>query len=419
MPDRPNRELPLEEPERFAVRRFGERLRYELGQWIRVLPRHLHGGSAMARALAMPRPTCQRVLKTASTSGDGLEVLLRTPGPEGLTKFLEAIREHSQTPGCLAGAERVIEDFSELIAGLATSHSGLNRRIQTVGRDGDGVLCDEDANRLRADAFEANRSLARGSIEMQASYLIIRPLPEDGEWVEAFGIRQYVGIQSRSEGTVLGGLSFVDKGNAESGYLEQRPNPRRSDVIESQQRYAILPEFSSSPVPEFVHRRIGDDELRFIEPPGVDQPTLDVAVAYRWPVPQEHPVSKGDHKLHLYYTPELPTRKAFLHCYLHRTMAKNCLTYGFVHQRTNMWFDDENNPWLDQLDQRLAVEHLEDRLESVGQHKRLRQTDVVRTLFQRANWNQADFVGFRMEVDHPLWACRHTMRFEFDAPQDQ
>ncbi len=406
---------PLDEEERSLAKRVGERLRAELEQCLRALPVPLRGGAAMARELEVDRSTCQRVLQAARASGDGLEVLLQVPGTGGLSQFLEALRRYRGQPKGFRGADEAVASLAKLVQQVGGSQTTLTKRIRAIGAQGHSALTDETQRALREQAFEALSALTGGHIETQSNFLLLRPDPADAKRAQVIGARDMVGLQGRAGAPPVSGLFFA---RAHESLPEGQPRPVPFDPAETdaaEEGSTLLPEFCSDPLPEVVTRRVGDVSLELIEPPGETAPAIDVSLAYRLEPAILHPALQENRRLHLYYHCMIPTRRVLLHAYLHRDMARHCLTEAAVHQRSAELLSEEPDPWFDQLDQHLLIEILGSDLAATGLGASPRQQAVAARLFDLAGWSPQDFVGFRMVVDHPLWSCRYTMGFEFGA----
>lgn len=402
---------PLTAEERSAARRVGERLRSELVELVRQLPPENRGGAAMARELGVDRSTCQRVLSATRTSGDAVEVLLRVPGTEGLDRFVGAFAERGTAKELLRGAEESLVAFARLVEKLAGSRTALARRIEAVGSTSGERIGEEEEAAAREQVFEALRVLTGAWIDVQTNVLIVRPVPTDTRRVEVVGARDVVGLSGRSGAPPVAGLYFA-QAHQELPEGQPRPVPLSSDGAGAETS-TLLPEFSSDPLPEVVTREVGDVTLQLIEPPGTDAEPIDVALAHRLEPPILHPALQDDRRLDLYYHCVAPTRRTLLHAYLHRSLASRCLAEAQVHQRSVELRTESADPWFDQLEQRMVVEILGSDIAAAEKGASQRQTRLLEHLFRSVGWNPREFVGFRLALDHPLWACRYTMTFEF------
>ncbi len=416
----PKGSTPLDESEAAAARRVGERLRAELEPLIRSLPKQFRAGAAMSRELGIDRSTCQRVLQATRDASDGIDVLVRLPGVEGLRLFSEALDERGTKKLLISQVNEALESFSELIERLAGSQAALVRRIQAIGLAAGGALTQETEAAFREQAFEALAPLTGRQLETQCNFILMRPLPGDPKRAQVIGARDMVGLTGAPGAPPVSGLFFA---RAHESLPEGQPRPvplvTDGDQDSEEEGSTLLSEFCSQQMPKVSTRRVGDVTLELIEPPEPGSAPLDVALAYRLEPAILHPALQENRRLHLYYHCVVPTRRVLLHAYLHRSMAKRCLAEAFVHQRSVEALSDGPEPWFDRLDQRLVVEILGSDLGAAGTGASPRQERFLARLFQETDWSPSDFIGFRVRLDHPIWGCRYTLAFEFtdDSPE--
>ena len=406
---------PLDSEERAAARRVAERLRVELEQLVLSLPEHLRGGAAMSRELGVDRSTCQRVAQAVRHSGNPLEVLVRAPGIEGLRLITLALAKRGTASTLIVRANEALNAFARLIEKLAGSQAALVRRVQAVGAGGQDELGQAGEAALREQAFDAMALLTRRQLEVQSNVIVMRPLPEDPGRVQLVGARQMIGLSGRSGAPPVSGI-FFSRANEELPDGQPRPLPLEG-VAEAGAELAegstLLPRFCSQPLPTVSTRLVGDVTLELIEPPGGGAPPIDVGLAYRLEPAILHPALQSNRRLEIYYHCLVPTRHVRLFAYMHRSMAGRCIADAFVHQRSIEVLGDSPDPWFDRLDQRLLVEILGSELATAVDETTPRQEEFLATLFEAVGWSPADFVGFRLALEHPIWGTRTTMAFEF------
>src|SRR5690606_41821780 len=89
---------------------------------------------------------------------------------------------------------------------------------------------------------------------------------------------------------------------------------------------------------------------------------------------------------------------------------------AYVHQRSVEVLVAGADPWFDRLDQRIVVEILGGELGAAAHAANPRIEEFLAHLFRTVDWNPAEFVGYRIVLEHPLWSTRTTMAFEFTEP---
>jgi hypothetical protein len=75
--------------------------------------------------------------------------------------------------------------------------------------------------------------------------------------------------------------------------------------------------------------------------------------------------------------------------------------------------------WFDRIAHRPAVEYLSPGLEGVDTNWYPRMRELSRTLFEaggESGWDPAEFVGFRIAVEYPVWNAEYLLSLDFSTP---
>ncbi len=410
----PRKQLrPLSDDERAGAQRIGDRLRAELESLLMVLPAHVRGGAALARLLGVDRSTCQRIIAAVGRRADALDVLRRAPGPDGLGRFIDAMKSHGASAELVRRARSAVEAFAGLIEELAGSQAALIRRLSTAARAEGGVIDEETEEAFREQAFEATAALTRRSVQTQANVVIMRPLPEDHSRAEVVTARRYVQLQCRPGAPPVSGIFFA---RADDELPTGQPRPVTLRPGDGEQQGTLIPEFTTSPPPTISSRAVGDVTLQLLEPPSGTPDPFDATIAYRLSPSILHPALQEDRRLELYHHCVIPTGTLVLYVYLHRSMASRCITSATLHQRPAELPHDATGTWFDRLDHRLRIEVLGNDLRAAEHPSVPRQVDLLSHLFDAVDWDRGEFVGYRLVVPFPLWSCCYTVSFDFEAP---
>ncbi len=69
--------------------------------------------------------------------------------------------------------------------------------------------------------------------------------------------------------------------------------------------------------------------------------------------------------------------------------------------------------WFDRLPARPRLDHLGVGLESAGSTDYPRLARLLGHLFESQGWSADEFVGYRCQVDYPVWGVQYLMSFDF------
>jgi hypothetical protein len=404
---------PLSNEERAVALRVAEQLQGELGELLSSLPEPQRGGAAMARALDVDRSTCQRVAHAVRAGKGGLEVLKRAPGVEGLRRFAAALGKRGIAKGGLRRAEDAFVAFERLIERHGGSQASLVRRIESLPLTSEQALDVGLAAALREQAFDALAVLTGRHLEVQSNVMLIRPDPQDGKRAQVVGARYMTGLHGRAGAPPVAGIFFA---RAHDELPSGQPRPVPLDAPDSEDEPSgstLLPGFCSEDLPPIRTNEMGDTTVELIDPQGMSGQPIDLATAHRLEPAILHPALQSNRRLELYHHVVIPTRLTILCAYLHRSMASHCLVSACVHQRSVEPKSEGPDPWFDRLDQPLAAEVLGQELSAAHHPDQPRQVEFLTELFRRADWAPSEFIGYRLVLKHALWACRHTLAFEF------
>ncbi len=417
---------PLTSAELGRLREVARRLHAELDSLVDALPGHARSASAMARELGIDRSTCQRLI-SALTAGDAEpEFLVRLPGTRGLQLFIEAVASNQNTSlpaGERDAASTAVDLADRAVRDIAGSQSALARRLQV----GEGELSGARGRSISPPPQASNDALAMEVLAGAGEHLtgrwsdaitltqFYRPVPGDPKAVERATLNGYIGHRTKPDAMPLivthRALSFAD------------PHPRSrvdfSDLSGSSRGTltdAVLSEFSTQPLPIVTARGPKGGMVHTIDPSSSDHdvpPPVDVFLARKSPKPGLHPVYDTPAVEEVWYSIRFPARRMVFDVFLHRSMARQCIASLELHATPPDIAGPQAERWLSRLPRPPRIQMLGDDLRAAETACYTRYVDLLTHMFHRLDWPAEEFVGYRCEVDFPMWNGVYIMSFDF------
>ncbi len=401
---------PLSAQELAEAERVALRLHAELGRLIGLLPPAARGASSMSRQLGVLRVTCQRVVSAAAESPGSVTILSKLPGVEGLRQFLEGLRRAGLQAADIESGESAVEQFEQLIAALAGSHTKLVERLGAPGvtnQNSDAAFASADSRR---GLFETAAQVTGRACDVALSVYAFRESPERPGVLEHAMAKGLIGSlvspggmpMVLSSGNTLatddqpGGLSLLNN---------QAPRGRTPE--------AILKPFTSDPLPMVTSRGDRGKLLQVVDPAaGSRTQSFDVVTAIRGYGPMIDPET-NQHTLDAVWSlVSCPTRRLILDVFLHRGIERQYRPSI----EAQLWNPGLSAPpeerWVTRLPAQPRLQLLGNGLTNAGSELYPRHAELTRYFFDHIRWDPSEFVGFRCEVVWPIWRAGYAMFFE-------
>jgi hypothetical protein len=405
---------PLTTPEWGEAQRVAERLHTELSHLIALLPEHARGASGMARHLDVLRATCQRVVAALGEGPVGPLVLARLPGVDGLRQFLEGFRRSGADVGEIEAAESAVEAFERLITALGGSQTRLAERLQLSAGPRGAPETGLATPAQREALFNTAVAITGRRCEVSLSIYAFRVAPDSPSVLER-------GLAKGQIGSVItpGGLPMVlSSGDTVKAEDEVRrlsvlaPGDGRSaPEMRGRTPEAVLRPFSSDPLPMVTSRNRRGKLFQVIDPAAAGEP-LDVVTALRARHPLIDPQTGKTTLDAVWSLVSCPTARLIFDVYLHEGLERS--------YRPSidalLWTPDLNvaddDKWVMRLPSQPRLQLLGRGL--AGAHSELypRHAELTRYFFDHVGWDPEGFVGFRCEVEFPVWRAGYCMGFE-------
>ncbi|CAG0964620.1 hypothetical protein PHYC_00915 [Phycisphaerales bacterium] len=412
-------EARLPERDLAAADQLGHRLHAELRDVVALLAESDRGASAMSRALGIDRATCQRIVQSVK-SHPGADTLVRLPGIEGLRAFLAAMagRARGAHPReVLAGAAAAVDRFESFLNDLDLSQRGLRELLERT-RIEESLHAPADDPASRAALFKsAARIIGRWSnASLFAS--IIRPLPGDPALTEWARMRGLIGHQWRDSAVPLeiGGTASLQTTPHGPALTTLDATPASGNTPTS-----LLTDFCSRPLPRVTSRAEGIRVTHVIDTDSHDgRGPVDICMAHRSARPDPHPATLTPPVGEVWSPQHVPARRMVFDTFLHRDIARRCIPSLEVH----LYMPDiaqrhDAARWSTLIPGSPRLHVLGADLRATATPAYPRYPELFDHLFKTLAWNPAEFVGFRCEVEYPLWRTGYAMLFDFAQPGEQ
>ena len=347
--------------------------------------------ATLASELGVGRMTCQRIMKLARTPAEtesrGPSLLADLPGAGGLREFLEALAETGTPRSSLTDAFAAVDGFEAYLRDIGLSQTGFAAALALFHDTG-------DPDRLRdrrAKLFEAASTITGQAAELTTSMMAIRPSQQGAFNYEQIAVRGYAGMRASGSAMPIRlpiNMAFSDFRNVTSE--EAAREPQR--LIES---------FCTRPLPSIDSRIIKSEHLAHIInpehiPPG--EPFDCFAIQHnRWNIDEP-----GDHKAIWLYV-DYPTRHCIFDMFLHRNMEEHLKIHGDCHLWGTSLLAPPEDLWMTRFADQMRFSELGPGTAGASSAIYGRHAELAAHMFGDQGWNAGEFIGFRCEMELPVW----------------
>ncbi len=406
----------LDEAEFSEAALISRRLHAELRGVVSLLPAEERGASAMSRGLGVDRATCQRIVSALGAGEATPTTLVQLPGVLGLRQFLEAMGKR----GMLGAEQResasaAVDRFAEFLDRVAGSQRRLRERLMagelvgedfTTGHSG----CDDPA--VRAILAETAARVTGRWTETAITLRLVRAVPGNPRQTEEASVRGMIGHSARAQAVplVVGQSTWhAEEGLSESVHATLDRKPASGATPSS-----LLPEFCTDPLPSVVSRNAGSRIVHLIDAPaGLGGRAMDIVLASREAKPEAHPATLRPAVGELWNLVTFPSRHMVFDTYLHRDVARKCLPS----LETHLWSPEVGRQgatrWSTRFPGGPTLRLLGPGLNGAGTGAYARMGELTARLFAGMGWEPEEFIGYRCEVDYPIWRAGYCMVFDF------
>lgn len=347
--------------------------------------------STLAGELGVGRMTCQRIMKLARIPGEtesrGPSLLADLPGVGGLREFLEALVKAGTPRSSLTDAFAAIDGFETYLRGIGLSQTGFAAALALFHDT-------SDPDRLRdrrAKLFEAASTITGQAAELTTSMMAIRPSQKGAFNFEQIAVRGYAGMRATGSAMPIRlpiNMAFSDFRNVTSEEAAREP-----------QRLVEL--FCTRPLPTIDTRTIKAEHLAHIVDPEhipLGEPFDCFAFQHNlWNINEP-----GRHKAIWLYI-DYPTRHCIFDMYLHRSMEETLRVHGDCHLWGTSLLAPPDDLWTTRFSDQLTFRELGRSIGGARSEAYGRHHDLTAHMFEIQEWRPDEFVGFRCEMELPVW----------------
>lgn len=399
------------------------RLRAELLILFNALPTSARTGVGLARHLGIDRGTGTRFANVCRKPIAELEVLRQLPGIKGLEQVLDAMAARSYDRAAIDAARVAVAQFESFIQDHGGSQTRLSEKIAAV----EAGLDSEDEDAAERRRIEHRRTLFEGAVAtlgqralLRTNIMVFRPTPGSDRKMDQAMLRGIFGYQARPDAPPYV-LRTFGRNDDVAGELIGQVAYTTLDGKEARGLTGgtVLEEFTSKPVPLVTARGGGRESLLTIDPDRSASGTpQDIVIAHEMIGEWLQPIhdTPPTHEVSSFL--RSPSAALILDVFLHRSMAARCLPALKVYQSSPGLFEALSDHWYDQLPHPPRLQLLGADPQNLPSRLHPRHAEITRTFFDRLDWNLADFVGYRCEVEYPLWSGFYCIIFDYAAARD-
>lgn len=346
-----------------------------------------------------------RIVHAHNPLGAGMHV----PADVSIKKLLTAAARRRVAPGVTDRVAQAFAAFERLIEAEAGDRDELEAMLNAF-------LPEERRKQdlaSRQAAFKAMSQIRGLAMEAVVATMIYRPSP-DGKKVDRGTLNCDLGVRRvRPDARIV--VTSGDQSRPDNPVLTLDGMPINGPQA------ALLPEFSTNPPPRFVTResggiayyRVAGDEVGM-------RSAIDLVMADRrsgvMPVFREPGSPRVRGMANLF---EAPTRRGTQDIFLHKDLwpgvPPQLAVYSASSAQAIRFFGDPAR------EDDLLTTHEEIRLLPPGlAAARLphmpRYVELLEYTFGKLGWDPADFRGYRLDVQYPIYASQYCIGFEVPAP---
>ena len=410
----PKHASPLSSEQLARAERLAARLQAELRAIVGSFPAHARGASGMARHIGVVRNTCQRVVSVLQESSPSAQTLVSLPGVRGLEQFLEGAERAGAEASQVELARAAVLEFERFIKENAGSQSKLGERLSAPGAGaGEDGLCGLAA---RASLYQSAVHVTGRSCQVAISIEAYRPTPGDDASIE----RAVVNGMIQTSVTPGGMPASILAGDTLDPDQEPQPDPVSLDnePTRGAAPSTILSAFSTTPLPLVTTRGSGSQLIQVVDPERVAPGALfDIVTARRFVHPSANP--DGSPALDSVWSlVNCPSQRLLFDVYFHRDMERRFRPAV----EAQLWYPNLESPagarWLTRFPAQPKLQLLGVGIGAAASPFYPRHAELTAHLFERMGWEPGEMVGFRCEVEYPIWRAGYCMNLEYitDAP---
>lgn len=395
--------------------RVAARIHSEFRALISSLPEQSRHASGMSRHLNVLRATCQRLVQALADPTPTPAMLTRLPGIEGLQQVLEGFRKTGSDSGEIGAAKGAIEALERFIQATAGSQTRLIERLN-LGVGGKQGAEDSQLGGAehRRDLYWSAARVTGRWCETALSVYAFRVDPSDPTVLERALAKGLIGSC-----VAPGGLPLLLSSGDTLKHDDEVRNIKTIDTntdIRGRSSEAILRPFTTDPLPTVTSRGRGGTLSQIIDSnSSPNGEPIDVVTALRAKGPVFDPATGKPTLNAVWSLVNCPSEKLILDVYLHVDMERRYRPSVDALLWTNDLNVTEEQKWLMRVPSQPRLQLLGRSAAHSASALYPRHAELTRYFFDHIGWDDSEFIGFRCEVQYPVWRAGYAMGFEYLA----
>ena len=346
-----------------------------------------HRAAELSRELGVGRMTCQRILKLCDGETPSPNLLAEIPGINGLRHFLSALEKAGVQSRQLTNANAAVHAFAEFLhnSGLTQTRlaEALSLHYQTT---------DPERQRMsRRNLFDAAATITGQTADVTISMMAIRPSHDENFNLEQIAIRGYAGMRASGSAMPIRlpiNMAYSDFRNVTGDEAARDPQK-------------LVEDFCTRPLPTIDTRVIKAKNLaHIINPEHI--PTGEPFDCFSMQHSQWNVHNMGRHKAIWLYV-DYPTRHCIFDLYAHQSIASVNEVSGDCHMWGTSLLAPPEDLWTTRFADQMVFTPMGTGLKNACSNRFSRHKELTEHMFDSHQWNTDEFVGFRCEMELPIW----------------
>ncbi len=413
MPDQaaiptPTPQRPLESIE-VRITQTGDALLRGLTRVIDQLPGAEAGPQKLAGQLGVDKVLASRLLK-ALRSTDPMAMVHRTPGPEPLRRVLAASAKLGVAPDLLAEAHAAVNQYEDLIRSDIGDRSALEAILSAWVPEARR----EFELRRKQAAYRAMSQLKGVEAEVYAEAAIFWP-SHDGQHIDIVWVKAVIGLHRLRPGVPV---HFTSQRRVE-GRDGRRPTNLAGEPVDSVQG-AVVPEFSTNPVPRLRTQIAGEATHYLLDEPGFGSGSavnLVTCEVNRAEIPRYLPVARN-RRAWASSDINIPARTSQFDLLIHHDLYPAESPDLRVYDTTIRGQADVNDPTrdIDQYDLLETIEPLGANADRFGSSVVPQYRAMLAHICSALAFDGTKLRGYRVLSEYPIYGSQFAMTLRTTDP---
>lgn len=394
---------PLSDEELAHADQVGLRLAEALRAFFAAVPTQDRSRRGYAGALKVDRNLCQRGLTGAGHASRGSEVLSRAPGLEGLDLLVAAGRKSGVKHARIAQLRAAADQLRHMIHALGHgSRPELLRRVEATLDTCPKAEGADPGRAARSRLFREAAIVTRHQCDSKSLIGVISPMPGDASRMRCAYVGAFLGYRARP-GSLPVTINQTAHGKAEDNIPQGAPL----------RTAALVEHLCSSPPPVLSACERDGQTVNIVDAQHADpRRGVDAVISYACQY-LEHPALRPPELGRFFTRIRPPMTRLVFDLYIHRDLASGTAVQAAAYAYGGGEAQAPEAVWDKLLPGALDLRVLGSGLQSAASTHWPRHAEAARWLIDRLAVNAADHIGYRLEVEFPVWGADYVIWFDY------